>query len=86
MAFCGMSRCTSTFEVIGMKLDIDMADLKRLILQLSENERAKLQDWLSKDDKARRNALEELLLKAPTISEAQLKRMNRVRDAIDQWR
>ena len=69
-----------------VKLDIGLAELMQLILQLPEGQRAKLQDWLSKDDQARRKALEELLLKAPTINDAQAKRYEEVRKAIDTWR
>ena len=74
------------FDAMEMKLDIGIADLMRLILQLPEEQRAKLQVWLAKDDKARRKALEELLLKAPTITDAQAKRYEEVRKAIDAWR
>lgn len=74
------------FEAMEMKLDIGLAELMRLILQLPEEQRAKLQAWLSKDEKARRKALEELLLKAPTITDAQAKRYEEVRKAIDTWR
>jgi hypothetical protein len=86
MEFCGMRIATSIFEAMDMKLDIGLTDLMRLILQLPEEQRAKLQTWLSKDEKARRKALEELLLKAPTMSDAQAKRYEEVRKAIDEWR
>jgi hypothetical protein len=76
----------SIFEAMDMKLDIGLTDLMRLILQLPEEQRARLQNWLSKDETARRKALEELLLKAPTISDAQAKRYEDVRKAIDEWR
>lgn len=69
-----------------VKLDIGLAELMQLILQLPEGQRAKLQAWLSKDDQERRKALEELLLKAPTITDAQAKRYEEVRKAIDTWR
>ncbi len=86
MAFYGRSTCGSIFEAMDMKLDIGLTDLMRLILQLPEEQRVRLQNWLSKDEKARREALEELLLKAPTISDAQAKRYEEVRKAIDEWR
>lgn len=86
MALYERSMCGSIFEAMDMKLDIGLTDLMRLILQLPEEQRARLQNWLSKDEKARRKALEELLLKAPTISDAQAKRYEEVRKAIDEWR
>ncbi len=69
-----------------LKLDLGVADLMRLILQLPEEQRARLKAWMTKGDTARQKELEELLLQAPTISDAQAERYAEIRKAIDAWR
>jgi len=71
---------------MDLKPNLGMADLMRLILQLPEEQRARLKAWMAKGDKARQQELEELLLRAPTITDAQAERYAEVRKAIDAWR
>lgn len=68
------------------KLSIDMNDLMRLILQLPEKQRARLRTWLNREEKAPATDLEALLLAAPTMSDAQAKRYEEIREALDKWR
>ncbi|MBP9080044.1 MAG: hypothetical protein KBF80_07310 [Flavobacteriales bacterium] len=68
------------------KLSIDMNDLMRLILQLPEKQRASLRTWLNREEKAPATDLEALLLAAPTMSDAQAKRYEEIREALDKWR
>ncbi len=68
------------------KLSIDMNDLMRLILQLPEKQRARLRTWLNREEKTPAQDLEALLLAAPTISDAQAKRYEEIREALDKWR
>lgn len=68
------------------KLSLDMNDLMRLILQLPEKQRARLRTWLNREEKAPAQDLEALLLAAPTMTDAQAKQYEEIRQAIDKWR
>jgi len=69
-----------------LKLNIGLAELMQLITQLPKVQRDQLQAWMAEEDTTRRKQLKEMLLRAPTCSEAQVKRMAQVREAIDRWR
>ena len=71
---------------MDLKLNIGLAELMQLIMQLPKPQRDRLQAWMAEDEKTRRKQLEELLLRAPTFTEAQVERMAKIREAIDQWR
>lgn len=65
------------------KLSIDLNDLMRLILQLPEKQRARLRACLNCGEKAPEHDLEALLLAAPTMTDAQAKRYEEIREALD---
>lgn len=68
------------------KLTIDLNDLMRLILQLPEKQRERLRNWLNREEKTAVQDLEAMLLAAPTMSDAQAKRYDQIREALDKWR
>jgi hypothetical protein len=71
---------------MDIKLNIGLAELMQLIMQLPKAQRERLVAWMAEDEKTQREQVQELLLRAPTFSKAQLQRLSDVRAAIDQWR
>ena len=71
-----------------LTVDIPFEQLLRIIDQLPAQQRKKLKALLSKKKSgdAPQEPLDELLLRGPTFTKAQLKRMADVRTAFEKWR
>jgi hypothetical protein len=70
-----------------MELKLGLQDLLRLIMQLAATERTKLKSLLSRTSArpVSNTDMEELLLSGPTFSAAQLKKVDKAREAVSAW-
>lgn len=69
-----------------IKLNIGLAELLQLIMQLPKAQRERLVAWMAEDEQVQREQVRDLLLRAPTMSRTQVERLSELRAAIDQWR
>lgn len=76
--------------MMSVTLRIPFEQLKEIVKQLSPAEaeelRAQLASFVERKEEPKSNPLQELLLKGPTMDEAQLKEMEKNRERINRWR